>query len=166
MSIHHFPNGHFEKKLSDFGFEAGDLVLYSCGQDETGGIIFQIIEVTNPVMPAMTKKAVTRQKRYWDSKSNNYEYREVTENEHGYWDEKGRKIMLAAVNGFVRIKPIFDFFATPKGKSPKGKGETIIITYDMLDQLRKVDLVVLGAKYVELGNLLRDLAMRNGMEKV
>jgi hypothetical protein len=162
--VQQYKDDHFDKRLSDYGFARGDLVLYSCGQDETGGVIFQIYEDTAPVKPHAYSKLVTRKRQVYNAVKRDYEYQDVEENEAGYFDDKGRKIMNSAVAGFVRIKPLFEFFATPKGKSPKGKGETLIITYDMLKQLRKVDLVVLGAKYVELGNLLRDLAMKGGME--
>lgn len=168
----------YDQKLADHGFALGDLVLYTSVRDSTGGVLFQIINDTSPVKPHTTKRTVVKKRSEWKPNpgigaqlwggrgSNDGKYVEVEYEaaEHGAWDESGKKIMVAATRGFVRIKPIFDFFATNKGKSPRGKGETLIIEYrDIKHSLVRVDLVLLGSKYVELGNIIRDVARKEGM---
>jgi len=159
------PDQHYEQRLADFGLAVGDLVLYASGRDETGGIIFRIVEDTHPQKPHSTSKTVQRHRETYDQGSNKWVTKLVDVTEHGYWDANGRKLMDAAIAGFVRIRPTFDFFATRKGRQPKGKGETLIIKYSALRDLKKVDLVLLGAKYIELGNLLRSVAVKNGMDE-
>lgn len=125
------------KTLSETGFKIGDIVLFSSDKESTGGVLFQIVEDTEPV------KVAGRYNRV---------------------DENGKKVSLAAMHGFVRIKPLFEFFATPKGKEPKGKGATLIIYYESIERnLKPVDLVLLGTKYLELGNIMRDIARLGGM---
>lgn len=163
------------KTLEETGFKVGDLVLYTSIKDSTGGVIFQIVERTDPVEPAIRQRVVkvTRERfkawpghspSYWDQKpgvNGEMEKYEEEKREYGAWDANGKKLMEAATHGFVRIKPIFDFFATSKGKNPVGKGNTIIIYYEALkNALRPVDLVLLGAKYMELGNIMRDIVRR------
>ena len=154
------------KTLAETGLKVGDLVLYTSVKDSTGGVIFQIVQDTEPVEPASRKRMVTVKKRQWDNRLQSYAIHQVEEEQYGYWDAQGRKIMDAAVEGFVRIRPIFDFFATKKGKHPRGKDSTLIIHYRYIrHSLQPVDLVLLGTKYVELGLVIRDLAKRNGAEE-
>jgi hypothetical protein len=151
--------------LEDTGLKVGDLVLYTSVKDSTGGVIFQIVENTEPVVPHTTERTVRVNRQRYDNASHNYVYVNCEEVQRGLWDKNGKKIMKSAVHGFVRIKPIFDFFATNKGKAPIGKNNTIIIHYEHIrDVLVPVDLVLLGTKYVELGNIIRDIARRNGMD--
>lgn len=154
------------KRLADAGFKVGDLVLYSSDKESTGGIIFQIVQDVEPTTPACVKRKAIVKERVYNAKTNSYDFREVEKVLYGAWDANGKKIMASAVDGFIRIRPIFEFFATPKGKSPRGKGDTLIIQYHELkyNRIKHVDLVLLGTKYVELGNIMRDIVRRGGME--
>ena len=152
------------KKLSETGFKLNDLVLYSSDKNSTGGVIYQIVEDTEPVVPASKSRPGERLSRVYNAEKGGYETQRVQTILYGQWDAKGKKISVAAVHGYVRIKPLFEFFATRKGKDPKGKGKTLIIYYrDIKHSLEKVDLVVLGTKYLELGNIMRDIARNSGM---
>ena len=177
------------KKLSEANLRVGDLVLYTSEKDSTGGVIYQISDDQPPVKIAERfrigsingyhyKKlpgAPAELPDAWDG-SHDYSklYKHYKPNQEwgkykgridGLWDENGKKVLKAAEHGFVRINPIFNFFATDKGKNPSGKGKTIIIEYKMISyHLKKVDIVTLGVKYLELGNLIRDLARAGGAE--
>mgnify|MGYP001583955292 CR=1 FL=1 len=154
------------KCLADAGFKVGDLVQYSSDKESTGGVIFQIVQDIEPTPPACVRRKATVKKRIYNPSTNNYDFHEVEVTQYGAWDADGKKIMASAVDGFIRIRPIFEFFATPKGKNPKGKGDTLIIQYHELkhNRIKHVDLVLLGTKYVELGNIMRDIVRRGGME--
>ena len=130
------------------GLQLGDLVTMDDVQDSTGGIVYQIVEDQVPVVPHTTEKKIT----------NN----ECTV--YGAWDENGKKIMISALSGFVRIKPLFTFYPTYKGKSPRGKGETIIVAYNDLHRLHKVSITDLGTKYIELGELIKSMMRKGGAE--
>ncbi len=168
----------YEQTLADHGYAVGDLVTYINVKDSTGGIVFRIIDDVRPVKPHATSRKTVKKYKEWQRSgawtgaftgtpaTGKYVEvdREVTE--HGAWDENGKKIMVAATHGFIRIKPIFEFFATPKGKNPRGKGNTIIIEYSWIrTALVKVDLVILGSKYVELGNIIHNIARKEGMDE-
>lgn len=146
------------KTLADSGFKVGDLVFYSSVKDSSGGVIYQIVEDTEPVKPAFMERKVMRKRSVWDAGKNDFVFKMVEDVEYGAWDEKGKKLMAASRYGFIRLKPVFDFFATKRGKNPKGKGKTLIVHYyHIKSSVKKVDLVELGAKYVELGNIMRDI---------
>lgn len=169
----------YEQTLADHGYAVGDLVTYINVKDSTGGIVFRIIDDVRPVKPHTTSRKTIRKRKEWQGAGNMWsgitaggsgggKYIEVEREfiERGFWDESGKKIMVAATNGFIRIKPIFEFFATTKGKNPRGKGNTIIIEYGYIkNSLMKVDLVVLGSKYVELGLIIQGLAKKNGADE-
>jgi len=145
--------------LKDHGFKRGDIVMYHDLVKSTGGILYRIVE-DNPHVCAeykhMTK--LIKSKRY---NYNTSSYEEYTRNrtESGWFNVNGKKVMECAVYGYVRISPVFTFFPTSKGKKPKGKNSTIIITYNRLvNELKRVDVVELGTKYVELGNMIREIA--------
>lgn len=145
------------KCLDDVGLKLGDLVSFLSDKESTGGIVFQIVENVDRAKPASTSRIITVCREVWSHATQRYENTSVKETEHGEWDEQGRRISPGHARGYVRIKPLFEFFATRKGKKPKGKGDTIMIYYDQLYLLRKVDIVTLGVKYVELGNIIRDM---------
>jgi|SRR6478735_610090 len=152
------------KTLAECGFKLNELVLFSSDKESTGGVIFQIVEDNEPVVPATKSRATTRTVRNWNTPTGTPEVTTVPDIEYGAWDAKGKKISYANTVGFIRVKPVFEFFATPKGKKPKGKGTTLIIYYrDISHHLKRVDLTVLGTKYLELGNLIRDFVRANGM---
>ncbi len=146
------------KKLKDCGpYALGDYVFCNNEKKLTGGIIYQIVQDVEPVKVDCTEKKVM-QKRY-DYVTSNYVNKEVTK--YGNWDAKGKKIILAATRGFIRIKPVFTFFATRTGLKPKGKNGTIIIEYgDIKWFIKPVDIVSLGTKYLELGNIINDIVKR------
>jgi len=154
------------KHLSDVGLKLGDIVMFSSDKESTGGVLYTISEDTEPVEGAVTTRKTFRDKKEYNYKTNQYEMRKVEDWESGAWAPDGTKIMVAAVTGFVRIKPLFEFFATRKGKKPKGKDTTIIIYYNGLDKLKKLELIELGTKYVELGNIIKSLAVSKGMENL
>lgn len=151
--------------LAECGFKLNELVLFLSDKESTGGVVFQIVEDNEPVKVAIKSRPTTVRRSEWDPKTGKHEVRMVPSIEHGEWDEHGKKIEAKDVAGYVRIKPIFEFFATPKGKKPKGKGATLIIYYrDIRQCLQRVDITQLGAKYLELGNLMRDIVRVGGME--
>lgn len=134
--------------LTSYGFAVGDIVTYASDEDSTGGVIFQIVENCDPVVPAGRKPRGR----------GNYSYDLV--------DEQGRKIEPMRINGYIRLKPLYAFFPTELGKKPRGKGTTVLLYHSILkegDRVKKVDLVTLGTRYAELGTLIRDLALAGGM---
>jgi hypothetical protein len=147
------------RHLSDVGLKVGDFVAMSNDKETSGGIIYQIVEDTEPVTPAKTRQKIVSKQKVFDLISKQYELKDVEETVHGFWDVNGKKIMTAAVYGFVRIKPIFNFFALERGLRSTGKRNTTIVYYSELSNLKLVDAVSLGSKYVELGNLIRDMMM-------
>lgn len=161
--------------LEEMGFMVGDLVLFDDKEKESGGIIFMIVDKIDPIKPIKaTRTIVKRQKRFKPFLGKfvdtferlpgiNGEYEEydeqvtITEDV----DSQGKKITAMSIQGCVRIKPVFDFFASSKGKNPRGKNGTIVVYNSLIKKkLRHVDLVLLGSKYVELGNLMCELAKR------
>jgi len=163
------------------GLTVGSIVTFTSEKHNTGGVIYQIVEDQAPIKPHTTVREVTRMERQWvpvgyasieavskgvHPGTREGEYKEVptTVKDYGAWDEKGKKIMSSALSGFVRIAPVYTFFPTRKGKEPVGKGNTIIIGYDDLRRLQKLEITNLGSKYIELGELLKTLARRGGAE--
>jgi len=151
------------KHLSDVNLKIGDVVLYSSDKESTGGVLFKITEDQEPVIGATTSRNVIVKEKQFEYRTNNYKWCDVKKTIFGAWDVNGNKIMVASIIGFVRIKPLFEFFATRKGKNPTGKNKTIIISYNDLERLKKVDIVLLGTKYMELGNIIKDIASSKGM---
>lgn len=66
--------------------------------------------------------------------------------------------------GAIRLRPFFEFLPTGLGSNPKGKARTVIIHYNRLQHVGKPDLAQLAAKYAQLGLIIRDLAVKGGME--
>ena len=122
--------------LATLGFKVGELVSFDDDDESTGGIVFQISENCDPVKPF---KGSIRS---------------------GAVDENGKGIEPMKLYGFVRLRPFFSFFPTSRGAKPRGKGGTVLVYHSALQRAKKVDLLALGAKYVELGNLMRDMATR------
>jgi len=166
-------------QLSDKGFALGDVVLYECAKQETGGIIYQIVEDHAPRKSLWSPKKIPymRLERQtmdgkpdatflWSHKEGvDFKYVNIPDFQTmwGYWDEDGKEVQQKDALGHVRIRPLFEFFATENGKKPRGKGTTIIVYYDDIKSLKKVDIMTLGNKYVELGLLMHHLARKNGM---
>ncbi len=151
------------KTLRECGFKLNELVLFANDKESTGGVIFQIVEDVEPTKIASRSRPTTKRKNEYNPRTGSYESKMVADIEYGAWDEHGKEIGRKDQVGYVRIRPIFEFFATPKGKKPKGKGGTLIIYYDDIHlSLQRVDLAVMGAKYLELGNVMRDI-VRNGV---
>jgi hypothetical protein len=174
-------------QLSDKGFALGDIVLYECAKQETGGVIYQIVEDHVPRKSLWSPKKVSymrSERQTMDGKPDNsplytntflghkqkiegidYKYVDVQDfqTKWAYWDENEKEVSQKDALGHVRIRPLFEFFATRNGKKPRGNGTTIIVYYDDIKSLKKVDIMSLGNKYVELGLLMQDLARKNGM---
>lgn len=151
----------------DFGLNVGDIVTFASENDNTGGCIYQIVFDQTPIAPHTTRRTTTRTrtKFNWRDNSKSQETETYEHVEHGRWDEQGRKIKPCDVAGYVRIKPLFTFYPTPRGKKPKGAGETIMVYYGHgVSQLKKVEVADLGAKYVELGELMKFLLRKGGAE--
>lgn len=134
-------------KLEDLGFKVGDIVTYDCDDESTGGVIFTIaVNYDSPVPDD--------QRSRWGQQ---------------HFDEKGKRLQPMEVNGYIRLKPIFEFFPTQKGKKPKGKAGTVLIHHTSIKSwrgdmtLRKIDVLAIASKYAELGNLVRDIAIMHGM---
>ena len=128
--------------LKDLGHAPGDLVTFDSDDESTGGVIYQISENCDPVTPASALAAWPQQE----------------------FDEKGRRIPPMTA-GYVRLKPMFEFFPTNRGKQPKGKGSTVLVYHSQIQRgMKKVDLTVLGVKYMELGNMIRNVAVAAGFE--
>lgn len=147
--------------LKENGLKKGDYVILTSGYEEAGGTLFQIVEDTPPVVPHTTERMV--KKNRWDYAKQGYAMVDVPE--YGAWDEKGRKIMAAAVNGFIRVKPVFSFYPSYKAKNPKGKGGTLIILYHELKYVKQIDIVELCAKYAELGGVINDIVKNRSHEE-
>lgn len=127
-------------RLSDFGLTMGDLVTFASDHDSTGGVIFQIVENYDSPVP----------------------------HRGGYWSRKhapeAKGLQPLQIRGYTRLKPVFEFAATSLGSRPRGKGSTVIVYHD--EHIKKVaplDIITLGVKYAELGNLIRDIALKRGM---
>lgn len=131
--------------LASRGLAVGDIVTYECHDESSGGIVFQICENCDPVKPAGTKP-----RDRWSSDP---------------IDENGKVIPTMRINGYVRLRPVFTFFPSEKGKNTRGKGNTLLLYHSQLGRIKKVGLVDLGAKYMELGNIIRELAVTHGMEE-
>lgn len=133
-------------KLEDLGFKVGDLVTYNSDKESTGGIVF-IIE-TNFDSPVPDDE-----RHRWSSKKHSH--------------PNGKPLKPMEVQGYLRLKPLFDFFPTTLGANPKGAGSTVLVYHTDIKRytqyMKKVDLVTLGTKYMELGNVIRDLAIKHGM---
>jgi hypothetical protein len=133
--------------LAELGFAVGELVTYSNNGESTGGIIFQIVKNCDAIKPASHRKR------------GSYGQDAI--------DEKGRVIKPMELSGYLRLKPIYAFFPTSLGASPKGAGETVLVYHNQPNltmYLKKVDLLLLAKKYAELGNICRDIARIQGME--
>jgi len=154
-------------------FIKGDIVTFTSEKLNTGGVIYEVVTIQNPVVPASTEQIVNVNEKEWradgGSKYGTYDsghYENVVRQRtiRGSWDENGKKIQPCDVHGFVRIKPLYSFYPTKVGKEPKGKNNTLMIYFDELYRLKNIDLVALGVKYSELGNLLVTIARRGGAD--
>lgn len=155
------------KTLAEAGFSMHDIVIFDDVQKSTGGIIYKIVEDVSPSNVATTSKKVKRHVTVYDSKAHRYvrtgETRDDTE--YGCFDKDGKKLLDSAQYGYVRVKPVFDLFATSKGKNPIGKQGTIILQYSELKRdVKHISITDLGAKYIEFGNLIREIAITQGMD--
>jgi len=130
--------------LAELGFVVGDLVTVDINDECSGGIIYRIVHNCDPV--GSTKKRGPQHATYVMP--------------------DGRLVGAKEHHGYVRVQLIFNFFPTSRGKKPKGKDGTLILHHPNLTQVAQhVDLITLGTKYLELGNMLRDIAMKGGMER-
>lgn len=128
-------------KLADFGYKLGDLVTFSSDKESTGGVIFEIaVNFDSPVPD-----------------NERYTFRGETAAKYKIGK---RALRPMEVMGYLRLKPVFSFFPTKLGQKPKGADNTLLLHHYAADiqRMHKVDLINLGTKYAELGNLLRDMA--------
>lgn len=137
-------------KLEDLGFKVGDLVTYNSDKESTGGIIFTIAKNYDSPVP-------DGDRHRWGPKHYGPKH----------YGPDGRPLKPMEVQGYIRLKPLFEFFPTRLGANPKGAAGTVLVYHTDLKRytqfMKKVDLVLLGAKYMELGTLIRDLAIAHGM---
>lgn len=147
------PDSFYEQKLTDFGFKLNDLVTFDNKRNpasQAGGVIYRIVTDTSPQRIAVPKKIVGNgpyRRRIIPAKT-----------------VEGKKVSWSESNGCIRCTPVFEFFATTRGKKPGGVGKTMIVTYSNLKFMKKIDIVDIGTKYLELGNFLKDVAKQAGMQ--
>lgn len=138
-------------KLEDMGYKLGDLVTYDDDEHSTGGIIFVISDNFDSPVP-------DAERHTWNSRGAGDQYA-----------IKGRRLKPMEVYGYLRLRPIFSFFPTSLGKKPLGAGGTVLVHHTELkksynlERMKHLDLVTLGTKYLELGNVMQDLARAGGM---
>ena len=146
------------KSLKDHGLQVNDYVLLNCNPLSSGAI-YQIVFDQQPIKPAMITK--TSFKKMFDAETGEYVTREVTQ--HGYWNEDGSEIKpKSAMTGYVRIKPVYEFFTSHKFKIHMNVKNGLLVSYRDLQYLEKVSIESLGTKYVELGELMKTLARNYG----
>lgn len=152
-----YPNSFYDQRLSNFGFKLNDLITFDNKRNtgsQTGGIIYKIISDTPP------QRAVIPRRRITTTPTKKYRrYMKIIPAKNA----EGKNISQSESVGCIRCVPVFEFFATSRGKKPGGIGKTMIITYSNLKHMKKIDIVEIGTKYVELGNFLKDIAKSNGM---
>lgn len=130
--------------LAESGLAVGDLVTYDCDDQATGGIVYQIVKNCDPLP------------------------------EGALVNEAGKKPKEMELRGYIRLKPLFEFFPSSRGTRPTGLGSTVLVHhkgrnfrhfpgYEPLKDVRKVNIVTLGLKYAELGSVIRSIAMSGGM---
>jgi len=149
------PDSFYEQKLTDFGFKLNDLVTFDNKRNpasQAGGVIYRIVTDTSPQRIAVSKKSV--------GNSPYNRYRRIIPAKNA----EGKKVSCSESEGCIRCTPVFEFFATTRGKKPGGAGKTMIVTYKNLKFMKKVDIVDIGTKYLELGNFLKDVAKQAGMQ--
>jgi len=128
--------------LEKIGLKIGDIVTFASDKESTGGVIYQI--TMNYESPIAKEKRLSIYETVFHPVS-------------------GKKMKPMEVRGYLRIRPIFTFFPTRKGKAPGGADSTLIIYHDELRNLKKIELLDIATKYAELGNIIRDLAVKGGM---
>lgn len=154
-----YSDSFYEQRLSNFGFKLNDLITFdNVGNtgSQTGGVIYKIISDTPP------QRIVTPSRRVViaPTKTRKFQrYQKIIPAKNA----EGKSISHSESIGCIRCAPVFEFFATSRGKKPGGRGKTMIIVYNHLKYIKKVDIVEIGTKYVELGNFLKDVAKSNGM---
>lgn len=148
-------------------FKIGDLVTYGDAKASPGGVIYQVVSDNPPAKVAFRSKKVKKIRSQWDNVKCTWIETEMEITEYGSWDEQWRKMLVAEEFGFLRIRPVYSFFPTNRGKNPVGKNGTIIVSYtESKNLLKKIDLVTVSSKYAELGNVIRDIAKNLGAEGV
>jgi hypothetical protein len=151
------PDSFYEQKLSDFGFAVNDIVVFDNSKlnpaCSSGGVIYKIISDTPPKKIETSQKIVTRQ-----SNVRSYKRTYVIPAK----DKDGKKVSVAESKGCIRCIPIFEFFASSRGKKPGGVGKTLTVIYKNLKYMKKISIVEIGTKYVELGNFLISTAKDAG----
>jgi len=141
--------------IADYNLAIGDFVTYDRGIGATGGVIYQITENVDPV-----ECTVGQYSRKSKNTSPYYRYRSSM----FYMTNAGKKVGLKEKEGYIRLRPAFDFFATKLGKNPGGVNGTKIVHHRDLKKVVKMDIVALGVKYLELGNFIKDIASNKGMQ--
>ncbi len=145
--------------LADKGFALGDLVTYSSSEQSTGGVIFQISKNREP-QPAFDHTGKSVPPVPLEGYRSRYEIRHTK-----VYRRDGKKMPKMDFEGYVRLTPFFEFFSTSWNTTGvDGKVGNVLVYHRDLAQAKKVELVTMGIKYVELGNLLRELAIKGGWE--
>jgi len=133
------------RTLAEYNLAEGDFVCVRAAS--WGGEIYRIVRehAPVPVKPEEEYVKVVAGRRYRRSV-------------RIYRDFNGKRVQLREKEGYVQLQPVFDFFGLGT-KRPK-----YVCSYDV-KRLSKVDIVTLGSKYVELGNLLKEIMAEKGMEE-
>lgn len=156
--------------LAEIGFALNDHVTVSINDDSTGGVIYKIVEVCDPLEGFVGEKEGTRKESFWNSKTCKYEVREVNCMISGAWDKDGKKVLVVAKRGYIRLAPVFYFFPTSLGADPKGKKGTLMLTHDNVielkrfDRIKKITIVELTTKHAELTDFIARFASAAGAE--
>lgn len=144
--------------------KVGEFVTLNDYKNSTGGIIYRIAVRGEPVTPAFTSIHVTRkewiplQGKLWSPKiEGNGNWIQKQRLEHGNFNENKKKIPLYKVNGFLRLRPVFEFYPTHVGSNPKGLGGTVLINSWQFDTVKHVTLLELAQKYAEFGKLIQNV---------
>lgn len=127
--------------LASAGLKVGDIVTFASQKQSTGGVIFQVSMNFDSPIPKCDRR---RGKKH----------------EHPVTK---KQLKPMEVEGYVRLKPLYTFFATSRGRKPIGAGETVLVYHCDLYRVKKVELLDVMTKYAELGNVIRDLAVKHGM---
>lgn len=151
-----------ENAIKDFC--VGDFVTYNSIKKSTGGVIFRITEVQLPIEPTIKVNKKIAKYEVYDYKlgrrlkvGENYE-----ETVELFINENGKKLPKASKQGFVRIKPVFEFFPAPNYSV--NKLGMLIPYYDVTRQLKIVDTITLGTvfqKYQQFINMYVNKVMES-----
>ena len=133
--------------LAEHNLQVNDLVTYN--DRNASGVVYRITMSVDPE-PYTTKQAMRRNPRW-------AKHREKIAKTIYVNAVTGKELGIKEKKGYVRLKPVFDFFGSRAAVKPGLLGGTKVVWHTHLKDLKKVDIVRLGAKYLELGEFMRTL---------